>query len=134
MFKQVRTPTGLLAAFLAGNGMVMLAAPSYWYHATPAVSLTGPINQHFVRDVGCAYLTTGFGLAWGLWRPSLANATATLAAAFLSLHAAIHLFELAAGICGWGIWLQSFPGVSFPAICACILAWQTRLQSRTLAA
>ncbi len=50
---------GLLAAV---NGLFMLIAPDSWYPITPGVPDTGPFNQHFVRDIGCAFLVTGVSL------------------------------------------------------------------------
>ena len=45
----------LLATLTAANAVWMLADPQHWYHDLPAaVPDTGPYNEHFVRDVGCA--------------------------------------------------------------------------------
>src|SRR5262249_52922948 len=41
---------------LAANGTFMLVAPSAWYGLVPGVAATGPLNAHFVRDIGAAYL------------------------------------------------------------------------------
>lgn len=114
---------GALAALLAANGLAMLVAPGDWYRAVPGVPFTGPLNLHFVRDIGCAYLVAAGGLAWRAWRGSRASVGAALAgAAFLLLHAGVHGWELAVGICGWGQFLRDLPGVVLVAAAALWLA------------
>ena len=60
---------GLLAVFglmSLGNGLYMLAAPDHWFREMPAaIPDTGPMNPHFVRDVGVVYALAGGGLLWG---------------------------------------------------------------------
>lgn len=111
-----------LAAGLAGNGLAMLLAPATWYHAVPGVIYTGPLNTHFVRDIGAAYLCAGVGLAWRAWCGPVAAPAAWLGALFLLLHAGVHLAEVLLGICGWGQWLADVPGVTLPALAAAALA------------
>ena len=53
----------ILGAGLAANGLFMLADPAAWYALVPGVPMTGPLNAHFVRDIGCAYLVAGAALA-----------------------------------------------------------------------
>src|SRR5262249_19865264 len=46
------------------NGAWMLAAPAHWYATLPAaVPDFGPLNEHFVRDIGCAFFVQGVALA-----------------------------------------------------------------------
>lgn len=52
-----------LGVFLGLNGVFMLAQPASWYAAVPGVLETGPLNTHFVRDIGAAYGLVGLGLA-----------------------------------------------------------------------
>lgn len=108
----------ILAIGLAGNGLTMLLSPTYWYERVPGVSLTGPLNTHFVRDIGCAYMAASAALAWGQVNARLAWPMTALAALFLTLHAVVHLCELSMGICGWGSWWRAFPGVTLPALLA----------------
>jgi hypothetical protein len=53
----------ILGVGLAANGLFMLADPAGWYGLVPGVPMTGPLNVHFVRDIGCAYAVAGLGLA-----------------------------------------------------------------------
>ena len=112
----------LLAAALAANGLAMLLDPPAWYAAIPGVGYTGPLNIHFVRDIGCAYLVSAAGLAWRAWRPIQGVPAALLGAGFLLLHAGVHLGETLAGLCGWSTLLRDVPGVVLPALLALALA------------
>ena len=90
------TVTLLLALILAANGLLMLAAPEYWYNLIPGVPDTGPFNPHFVRDIGCAYLVSGAAFLW-LVRDVQARPAALIAAVFLLLHALAHVWDGLAG-------------------------------------
>lgn len=118
----------LLAAGLGANGAAMLARPTAWYHAVPGVIYTGPLNVHFVRDIGAAYLASAAGLAWRALRGPAAAPVARWGALFLALHAAIHVGETLAGLCGWRQLLADAPGVLLPAVLAVALAgpWRTK--------
>ena len=79
----------LLGLILSANGIAMLAAPETWYLSVPGVAETGPLNPHFVRDIGCAYLVSGAALLW-LARTASAWPAALAGSAFLLLHAGVH--------------------------------------------
>lgn len=90
------TLMALLAAILAANGLFMLADPAAWYAAVPGVTGTGPLNPHFVRDIGCAYLIAGGGLIWATY-DARAWPGAVVSASFLTLHGLVHLWDGFAG-------------------------------------
>jgi hypothetical protein len=109
----------LLAVTMGGNGLVMLAAGAWWYGAVPGVPQTGPFNPHFVKDIGAAYLVIGAAFAWLAARPSAeARGAAAAGAAFLALHAGIHLAEAAGAPAGLADLARDFPGVILPALLA----------------
>jgi uncharacterized protein YjeT (DUF2065 family) len=112
----------LLAALLAANGLAMLTAPREWYDAVPGVALTGPFNPHFVRDIGCAYVVAGLGLLWRALDAQRGMAAALAGAAFLILHAFVHIGEVIAGVCGTSALWRDAPGVIVPAVLALVLA------------
>jgi uncharacterized protein YjeT (DUF2065 family) len=114
-----------LGLLLALNGAFMLAAPAAWYQAVPGVTETGPLNPHFVRDIGAAYLATGAALAWYAAKAQ-ARPAALIAAVFLSLHAFIHLADAVFGRETWAGLLRDFPGVFLPPLLAIWLAWRPR--------
>lgn len=107
----------LLPAILAINGAVMMLAPAWWYPRVPGVLETGPFNDHFVRDIGAAFLACALALGWALKDPARGLGLAAVSASFLCLHAAIHLIT---PFCGtslpWPLLLRDFPGVFLPAI------------------
>jgi AhpD family alkylhydroperoxidase len=82
----------LLALALFMNGVAMLGAPLSWYGFVPGVAATGPFNEHFVSDVGAAYVAAAVSLAFAVGR--LQRTAAAPAATFLSLHALVHLIPL----------------------------------------
>ncbi|WP_296597412.1 hypothetical protein [Phenylobacterium sp.] len=88
---------GLMALLLAANGVVMLFAPLGWYDAVPGVPTTGPFNPHFVRDIGAIYVMCALGLAWFARRPATGWAAMAAAAAWLTMHAAIHVYDATCG-------------------------------------
>jgi hypothetical protein len=91
-----RTIIWALALALAANGGFMLAAPAPWYAMIPGVADTGPLNAHFIRDIGAAYLVAGGGLSAFLL-DRRARPAALAACVFLSLHALVHLWDAAEG-------------------------------------
>ncbi len=118
----MRILAGLLALVLAGNGVVMLAAGPWWYGAVPGVIETGPFNPHFVKDIGAAYLVCGAAFAWRAWRPGSGRSATVAAAAFLVLHAAIHVGDaLAGGHAGHAL-ARDFAGVFLLAALAAFTA------------
>jgi hypothetical protein len=120
--KMKQTLRYLLATGLLLNGGAMLFTPSAWFNSMPGLWATGPLNPHLLRDVGCAYLVAALGLAWHASRRSAGQGAAIAGAAFLLLHAGVHLWEVAVGICGWSQFVQDAPGVVLPALLALYLS------------
>lgn len=116
----------LLAVLLGVNSIYQLIAPLAWYDAVPGVALTGAYNPHFVRDIAMAYLVVVLGLAWFAWRPREGWPALVCAAAFLGLHAAIHLGDGACGASPLKDFLRDFPGVFLPALLVGAVAWTAR--------
>lgn len=79
----------VIAVNYAINGLYMLVSPHGWYDAVPGVSMLGPYNTHFIRDVGLVYLVTAGAFSWGM-RPGRGPAL-MVAAAWPALHAIYHL-------------------------------------------
>lgn len=117
-----RIVAGLLAAILGVNGLAMLFAGLWWYGAVPGVTATGPYNPHFVRDIGAAYLVVGGALGWFAWRPREAWPALVAVAAFLILHAGIHVFDAACGTKPLADVARDFAGVYLPALLTLAIA------------
>lgn len=112
----------LLAIILAANGLFALAFPQAWYARIPGVTDTGPLNTHFVRDIGAAYVIAGLGFAW-LWRNACAWPAALAGSAFLAVHALVHAGEMLVGSIDAHHLLRDLPGVFLLPVLAAWLAW-----------
>jgi hypothetical protein len=112
----------ILGSGLAINGAAMLAVPAGWYGAVPGVPETGAFNAHFVRDIGAAYLAAGAALLWFALRPA-ERAAAQAGAAFLTLHALIHVWDMAAGREHIHRLVTDLPAVFLPPALAIWIAW-----------
>jgi hypothetical protein len=96
---------GLFAAGNLFNALWMLASPAHWYANLPAgIPATGPLNEHFVRDLGCIYLMVGLALAAAVVRPSLRISAMVLASAWYLTHALVHVYDTARGLLTDGHW------------------------------
>jgi len=85
----------ILGALMAANGVFMFVDPPSWYATVPGVPETGPLNLHFVRDIGIAFVVSGVAIIWGQfgggWK------TTALGAAFLAMHSLLHIGETIMG-------------------------------------
>lgn len=107
----------LLGAGLIANALWMLAGPMHWYSELPAaVPDTGPFNPHFVRDIGCAFLTAGAALIWGARSKRFRFPLATISLVFLGTHALLHIYDTLVGNLPSNHWWLDFAGVYLPAI------------------
>ena len=119
----------ILGLGLGVNGLFMLGMPDAWYALYPGVAETGPLNPHFVRDIGAAYLVSG-GALLIFAIDARARMAALAGAAFLGLHALVHLADLALGRESLAHLLVDLPAIFAPALIALWLAWPRRLLVR----
>lgn len=124
-----RWVAGLMALLLGGNGLAMLFAGLAWYDAVPGVTSTGPYNAHFVKDIGAAYLVSALGLGWFAWRPREGWPAMAAGAAFLTFHAAIHVYDASCGATPWADVRRDFVGVYLFAAIPLALALLRRPQA-----
>jgi hypothetical protein len=124
--------SALLGGGLAINGAVMVARPLPWYDAVPGVPLTGAFNPHFVRDIGTAYAVVAIGLLWFAWRPRQGWPALVCAAAFLTLHAAIHVGDASCSGSFLTDLARDFTGVFLPALITLAIAVVARPRTREL--
>lgn len=115
--------SGTLALLLAANGLAMLLVPQLWYQSIPSVPPTGPFNAHFVRDIGCAYLVSGWAMAWLALDPRRGAAAALAVAVFQLAHAFLHIWDLLAGRSELAYFLLDVILVILPALLMVALAW-----------
>jgi hypothetical protein len=113
----------VLGVVTLANALWMLGGPHHWYTDLPAaVPDTGPFNPHFVRDIGCAFLTTGVALVWAAKSPRFRLPLVAIAALFLAAHALLHFYDTMRGALGHDHWLLDLPGVYLPGILLPIVA------------
>jgi len=81
----------LAAAWCGVTGLWLVISPAGFHVGIPGVSETGPLNTHFFRDVGLAFVASALALGAGAalrdWRVALAGA------GFPLLHGGLHLAE-----------------------------------------
>ncbi len=115
-----------LALISAGNASWMLIDPIHWYSDLPAgVPDFGNYNEHFVRDIGCAFLTFTVALAWAAFRPAVRAPLVGISAVFFAAHALLHIYDTARGFVEANHWWLDLPGVYAPA--ALLVAMTYRL-------
>jgi len=103
------------AAGNLANGVWMLADPAGWYVSLPAaVPDFGPLNEHFVRDIGSAFTMLGAALLWGAFVPAVRVPALAMVTLFNALHAAVHVYDTARGLVGAEHWRIDFPAVYLP--------------------
>ena len=109
------------------NGLLMLLAPSRWYLNVSGVTLTGPFNQHFIRDVGLSFVLVGISFLAGARSPSHRLILWGTASLWLCAHALFHLWEVAAGISAHSAITRDLAPVTLPAATAVALTlWASR--------
>jgi hypothetical protein len=113
----------LLGIGSLANALWMLTEPARWYRELPAgVPDFGPLNVHFVRDIGCAFAAVGVAQVWAAFQPRFRLPLVAIAALFLAGHALLHIHDTLRGIVDAHHWWLDLPGVYLPAI-ALLAAW-----------
>jgi hypothetical protein len=114
----------LIAAITTiANGAFMLVKPLDWYVFVPTVVTTGPPNAHFIRDIGLAYLGSGLILLYAAANPIRQWRAAVVGGLWLTFHGLLHIYEVAAGICGPATFWADAPAViGQPALVIAALA------------
>ena len=84
--KKIITGFGL---YYLAIGLFVLFAPIYFYQNTPGVSMMGPYNPHFIRDVSFAFMTSGVALLLGAFQAN--KSTVIVGALWPLMHALFHI-------------------------------------------
>lgn len=113
---------GIFGLTTLANAAWMLADPADWYARLPAaVPDTGPLNTHFVRDIGSAFAVTGAALLWAAVRPAVRVPVLAFTTLFYLLHALVHVTDTLAGRLPAAHWWIDLPGVYAPAALLAVL-------------
>jgi len=78
-----------IGVIYALNGSIMWVWPHNWYDVVPGISMMGPFNSHFVRDIGLIYMIGGGAFVVYAKRASDAL---WLAALWPAAHAVFHIW------------------------------------------
>ncbi len=89
----IRLGLAVLGLFHLANGLWMLAAPAAWYAAVPGVVQSGPMNHHFIVDIGLAFAASGAAMIAGARGHAKWAVVALAGATYPALHACFHVWE-----------------------------------------
>jgi len=114
---------GIAGASNLLNGLWMLWDPEHWFFNLPAnVPGSGPLNEHFVRDIGCIFVVLGVWLFVGMRRPALRFAAMATVAGWSGMHALVHVLDQARGLFGPEQIRYDLPSVYLPSLLLVVLA------------
>ncbi len=130
-FSPVVLIIGLLALGNLLNGAWMLADPAHWYVTLPAgIPDFGPLNEHFVRDLGALFVLMGGALGWSVFYPEWRLAAVAGVTGFQILHAVVHVIDTLRGLVGPEHWAIDFPAIYLPIVLLVWLFLKVRSQVR----
>lgn len=115
--KILKTIYNILGGISLGNGLWMLISATTWFAKMPVgAEDTGPMNAHFVHDVGLVYVLVGMGALWCGYRLQKSIEVHIAITLFMGGHAFIHVGEILSGALPTSHWLIDAPLVTFPAL------------------
>jgi len=113
----LRTIFLVLGIMMVTNSILMLVSSGTWFTLLPAaLEDTGPLNRHFVHDVGLAYFTFGIGILWCSRHLKQSSPIFLGVTIFTVGHAISHIGEILYGQLPITHWYIDFPLVFLPAI------------------
>src|SRR5437879_1241362 len=98
-----------LAVLAASSSALVVRVP--WAYLPASVPDTGPLNVHFVRDIGAAFCTIGIALCVAAPQAQRHRGVILAASIFFVLHALVHVADMVSGRLHHNHWLIDFPGV-----------------------
>jgi len=99
------------------NGLWMLASPAGWFVGIPAaVTDTGPMNAHFVHDIGVVFCVVGAGAIWCARHLASCLPVHWGITGFYAGHALVHVVEISSGWLPHSHWWIDAPLVFLPAV------------------
>ncbi len=121
----------LLGIGSLANGMWMLLGPAGWCTGVPAaVTDTGPVNIHFVLDLGVVFIIAGLGATWCARNPDEAGPVHWGLTLFFSGHALVHVAEIVTGRLPAAHWWIDAPLVFLPAVLLLAIGLRPRPPAR----
>lgn len=116
----VRAIYGLFVLWFALLGAHMLIDPAGWYSVTPGVAAEGPMNSHFIGDIGAAFIMVAAAYGFSMQKGASWQLPA-VAAVLPTMHGGIHLIGIISGHSHGNAFLVELLGVIFPGGLAAML-------------
>lgn len=111
----------ILAVYFTLLALYVFFLPETFYNLTPGLSMMGPYNLHFIRDVSFAFFVSGATLFYGTKHSK--RDVLIIGAAWPFLHALFHCYIWAhRGFPFDFIWFSDAMGVIVPGFMVFILA------------
>lgn len=106
-------------------GIWMIADPAGWYELVPGpASDYGPLNVHFIRDVGGWYVASGVLFLFASTNPRrFGGVTLIVTLIGNGIHAATHVADLISGRVGAEHWATDLPLVVIPVVFLGLMLW-----------
>lgn len=113
----LKTFYNFTGALSIGNGLWMLLFAENWYFNLPGqIEDTGPLNTHFVHDIGLVYCISGVAALYCATKLHHCKAVHIGLTLFTVGHALIHVVEILIGLLPPSHWVIDFPLIFVPAI------------------
>ena len=123
----MRIMAGLIGLAYVVNGVGMVVDPELWYAAIPGVPEAGPMNSHFIRDIGFIYLLSGAAFGFASLKPAHLAIACAIGGAWPAAHALFHVIEwLQHGLQPGRVLIAESCGVILPAALGLVIAWRAR--------
>jgi len=107
------------------NGAWMLWNPAHWYINLPAnVPGSGPLNEHFVRDIGCIFFLLGAFLLIAVRRREWRLQAMVASSAFAAAHALVHVLDSTRGLFGPDQWRYDLGPVYLTTLLLVVMTWR----------
>lgn len=113
----------VIAVIYGVNALIMWFAPEFWYETTPGVSMMGPFNLHFVRDIALIYLLAAAAFIWAVRNHS--QTVGFVGASWPCMHALFHVqIWIARGVPIDEVSFVNLVGIQLPAWAALYIVYK----------
>ena len=113
----------IIALIYVANGTYMVVDPAGWYASVPGVTATGPMNAHFIPDIGFIYMLSGLAFVVACRRQQEYRLWVSVGTAWPAVHGVFHIVEwLTHGPPPASIWVAEALAVLLPVMIGITLA------------
>lgn len=113
------------------NGVWMLLAPNHWYFNLPGrVPDFGPMNEHFVRDLGCVFVLIAIVSLRGAFESAWRKNALFIIQFWLVSHAFIHLLDTLRGLVSMEHLYMDIPLCYAPPVLVGVMQYVLHLETK----